>query len=74
MAVVCENYPESQVSKENFTDIQRSAGLWMSSLKRGSPLRCLIPIGLITACYDELTKDLLAAMVPTLVAWAGSRL
>jgi len=24
VAVVCENYPESQISKENFTDIQRA--------------------------------------------------
>ena len=25
-------------------------------------------------CHDELTKDWLAARVPTLVAWEGSRL
>ena len=25
-------------------------------------------------CHDELTKDSLAARVPTLVAWEGSRL
>ena len=28
VAVVCENYPESQISKENFTDIQRAIG-WL---------------------------------------------
>ena len=38
VAVVCENYPESQISKENFTKFRgRSADLWKSSLKRGSP-------------------------------------
>jgi len=26
VAVVCENYPESQISKENFTDIQQAIG------------------------------------------------
>jgi hypothetical protein len=26
MAIVCEGYPEVQVSKENFDDIQRAVG------------------------------------------------
>ena len=37
MSVVSENYPEKQISKENFVDIQRVVGdMLMSSLRSGS--------------------------------------
>ena len=50
----------------------------MSYLYRGSPLRLLDSYwakgAAIMVCQDESTKDWLAARVPTLVAWEGSRL
>jgi hypothetical protein len=53
-------------------------GLWMSSLKRGSSPRLADSYWskgpAFMVCQDESTKDWLAAMVPTLVAWEGSRL
>jgi len=46
VAVVCEDYPESQISKENFTDIQRTIGRLVDELKRrGSHPGWLIPAG-----------------------------
>jgi hypothetical protein len=48
---VCKNYPESQISKENFVAGQ-SASSWMSSLKRGSPPSCLIRTGLNGSYYS----------------------
>jgi len=32
VAIVCENYPENQISKENFTDIQPAIGLIVNEL------------------------------------------
>jgi len=32
VAVVCENYPESQITKKNFTDIQRAIGRLVDEL------------------------------------------
>ena len=55
----------------------RSAGIWMSSLKMGSPTGWLIPIGLKGGYYGlprRRTKDWLAARVPTLVACVDCRL
>ena len=50
----------------------------MSSLKRGSPHRLVDSYwakgASIMACHDEVTKDWLAASVPTVVAFKGSRL
>jgi len=79
VAVVCENYPEGQNSKENFTDIQRAIGRLVEELpEEGFTPRLvdsyLVKGAAIMVCHDELTKDWLAARVPTLVAWEGSRL
>ena len=39
MATVCESYTEARVSKDKFLIFNKLlVGLWMSSLKRGSPL------------------------------------
>ena len=35
MAVVCEDYPESHISKENFTAIQRAIGWLVDELPEG---------------------------------------
>jgi hypothetical protein len=32
VAVVCEDYPRSQISRENFVDIQRAVGLLVDEL------------------------------------------
>ena len=32
MAVVCDNYPESQISKESFSDTQRAIGRLVDEL------------------------------------------
>jgi len=45
VVVVCEGYPRDQISKDNFIFIERSAGLWMGSQKRGSPLGWSIRTG-----------------------------
>jgi len=79
VTVVCDNYPKSQTSKENFTDIQRAIGLHVDELpeERFTPrlVDSYLAKGMaIMVCHDELTKDWLAARVPTLVAWEGSRL
>ena len=79
MAVVCENYLESQISKEKFTDIQRAIGRLVDELPEEGFIPGLVDSywakGVaITVCHHESTKDWLAARVPTLVAWEGSRL
>jgi len=73
-----EDYLTSQVSREHFLDIQRAIG-WLvdehpeerftprladSYRSKGTA---------IIVCHDVVTKDWLAAKVPTLVAWEGSR-
>jgi len=79
VAVVCENYPESQISKENFLDIQRAIGRLVDELPEEGLTPRLIGSywakgAAIMVCHDESTKDWLAARVPTLVASQGSRL
>jgi len=79
VAVVCENYPESQISKEKFSDIQRAIGWLVDQLPEEGFTPRLVDSywakGVaIIVCHDELTKDWLAVRVPTLTAWEGSRL
>jgi len=79
VVVVYDNYTESQISKENFTDIQRAIGRLVDELpEEGFALRLVDSYWAkgadIMVCHDELNKDWLAARVPTLVAWEGSRL
>jgi hypothetical protein len=76
VAVVCENYPESQISKENFTDIQQAIGRLVDELPEEGFTPRLVDSywakgAAIMVCHDESIKDWLAARVPTLV---GSRL
>ena len=79
MAVVCKGYSESQLSKENFTDIQRAIGRLVDELPEEGFTPRLVDSywakgAAIMVCQDESTKDWLAARVPSLVAWEGSRL
>ena len=79
IAVVCDDYPKTQVSREHFVDIQRSIGRLVDELpEEGFTPRLANSYWLkraaIIVCQDETTRDWLAARVPTLVAWEGSRL
>jgi len=79
VAVVCKNYLESQISKENFLDIQRAIGRLVDELPEEGLTPRLIDSywakgAAIMICHNESTKDWLAARVPTLMAWEGSRL
>jgi len=76
---VCEDYLKSQVSREHFVDIQQAIG-WLVDelLEEGFTPRLADSYwskrAAIMVCQNEMTKDWLAAKVPILVAWEGSRL
>ena len=77
--VVCENYPESQISKEHFVDIQWAIGQLVDKLHEEGftpkPVDSNCAKGAaITVCHNEMTKHWMGTRVPTLVAWEGSRL
>jgi hypothetical protein len=79
VAVVGEDYLGIQISRENIADIQWAISQLVDELpeKRFTPrlVDSFRATGAaIMLCHDELTKDWLAARVPTLVAWEGSRL
>ena len=79
MAVVCEDYPENQISKGKFTNIQRAIGLLVDELPEEGLTPRLVDSywakgAAIMVCHDETTKKWLAVRVPTLSAWEGSRL
>jgi hypothetical protein len=79
VAVVCENYPGNQISRENFADIQWAVGRLVDELPEERFTPKLVDSywakgAAIMVCHDELSKDWLAARVPTIVAWEGSRL
>jgi hypothetical protein len=79
VAVVCEDYTGSQISKENFVKNQRAISRFVDELPdEGFTPRLVHSYwgkgAAIMVCHDELTKDWLAARVPTLEAWEGSRL
>ena len=79
VAVVSENYPESQLSEENFVDIQRAVGRLVDELPGEGFIPRLVDSywakwATIMVCLDEETKDWLASRLSTLEAWEGSRL
>jgi len=79
VAVISENYPESQLSKENFIDIQRAIGRLVDELPEEGFTPRLVDSywakgAAIMVCHDVPTKEWLAARVPSLTAWEGSRL
>ena len=62
MATFCENYPNSQISKEDFTDIQRAIGRLVDKLpEEGFNPRLVDSYWAkgvaIMVCHDEPTKD-----------------
>jgi hypothetical protein len=79
LAVVCEDYLESQISKENFTAIQRAISRLVDVLpEKGLTPRLVDSYwakgAAIMVCQDKATKDWLAVRVPTLSVWEDSRL
>jgi hypothetical protein len=79
MAIVGEDYPGIQIYRENFVDMQWAIGRLVDEHpEEGFAPRLVesywVKGAAIMACQDEQTRDWLAAGVPTLVAWEGSRL
>jgi hypothetical protein len=79
MTIVCDGYPEIQVSREKFVSIQRAIGGLVDEL----PEEQFTPKIIDTNCTkeaaimvskDEETKYWIASKVPTLTDWEGSRL
>jgi len=66
VAVVCEDYPGSQISKGNFVDIQRTVGRLVDELPEVGFTPRLVDSywakgAAIMICHAEQTKDWLAA-------------
>jgi hypothetical protein len=62
VAVVCEDYPCSQISRENFVDIQQAIGLLVDELPDEGFTHRLVNSywakgAAIMVCHSELTKD-----------------
>ena len=79
MATFCENYPNSQISKEDFTDIQRAIGRLVDELPEEGFTPRLVDSywakgAVIMVCHDEPTEDWLVDRVPNLLTGEGSRL
>jgi hypothetical protein len=79
MAIVGEDYPGIQTSRENFADVQHAIGRLVDELPEEGFNPSLVDSywakgAAIMVRQDEKTRDWLAARVPTLVAWEGSRL
>ena len=79
MVVVCENYPESQISKETFVDTQWAISQLVDELPEEGFTPKLVDSycakgAAIMVCHNEMTKHWMGTRVPTLVAWEGSKL
>ena len=79
MAVVNEDFPESQICRDDFVEIQRAIGRLVDELPdEGFTPRLVnsyrVKGAAIIVCQYESTRDWLAARVPTLAAGEGFRL
>jgi hypothetical protein len=79
MANVCESYPGTQISKDNFAAIQKAVGQLVDRLpEKGFTPRLFVTYwakgAVIMVCQDQETCDWLARLVPSMTAWEGSRL
>ena len=66
VANVCEDYPKTQVIRENLVDIQRAIGRLEDELAEEGFILGLVDSywsrgAVILVCQDEVTKDWLAA-------------
>jgi hypothetical protein len=78
VATVCEDYPETQIPRERFGDIQKDVGRLADGLpEEGFTMQLLDTYwskGAATmVCQDQDTCDRFARLAPTLMAWEGSR-
>jgi hypothetical protein len=79
MAIICEDYPKTQITKENFVDIQRVIGRPVDELPEEGLTPRLVDSywakgAAILVCHDEQTKHWLTTTAPTMGAWEGSKL
>jgi hypothetical protein len=76
MAIVCEDHPGNQIPRKGLLRYSgRSAGLWMSSLKRGSPPDWSLHIRIReNSLHHQETSDSLDARVTSPVAWETSKI
>jgi hypothetical protein len=79
VAVICDDYPKSSVSRETFLDIQRAIGRFVDELPEDGFTPRVVDSystkgAAVMVCHDVTTRDWLTSNVPTLEAWEGSRL
>ena len=79
VAIVCEDYPRGQISRDNFTDIQRAIGRLVDGLpEEGFTYRLVDSYwskgAAIMVFQDMDTRNWLKSQAPTMEAWEGSRL
>jgi hypothetical protein len=79
MAIVCEDYPKTQITKENFVDILHVIDRLVDELPEEGLTTRLVDSywakgAAISACHDEQTKHWLTTTAPTMGSWKGSRL
>jgi hypothetical protein len=78
VAVVCEDYPGVQISRDNFVNIQRAIGRLVDELLEEGFTPRLVDTywtkgAAIMVCQEADTKDWLEKQVPSMAAWEGSR-
>jgi hypothetical protein len=79
VAIICEDYPKTQLTRENFVDIQRVIGRLVDELPEEGLTPRLVDSywtkgAAILVCHDEATKHWLTTTATTMEAWEGSRL
>jgi hypothetical protein len=79
VAILCEDYPGNQVSKDHFVDIQKAVGRLVDELPEEGFTPGLVDSywakGVaIMVCRDQETCDWLTGSVPNMRPWEGSRL
>jgi hypothetical protein len=79
VAIVCEGYPGTQDSKDNFVAIQKAVGWLVDELPEeeftpGMADSYWDKGAVIMVCQDQETCDWLAGLMPNMMAWEGSRL
>jgi hypothetical protein len=79
MAIVCEDYPGTQITKDNFGAIQKAVGQLVDGLPEWGFTPMLLDTyctkgAAIMVCQNQETIDWLARLVPTLTVLNGSRL
>jgi hypothetical protein len=74
---VCEGYPGTQVTKDNFVVIQKAVGRLVDQLSEegftpGLADSYWAKRAAIMVCQDQGNCDCLARLVPNMTAWEGS--